>query len=789
MKDKKFRKYMRLARKVQNLADKYRQLSDQELQMQTILFRQQLELGKKLESILPQAYAVVVEADRRVLGMEPYFVQILGAIALFYGNVAEMKTGEGKTLTATMPMYLHGLGGKGNFLITSNTYLALRDIEETGKVYRFLGLTVAAGVPEHEDEGEEVDKEVVYAADIVYTTHSALGFDYLFDNLAVSPDEQYVTHFNYVLIDEIDAILLDMAQTPLIISGAPKVQSNFFTLSDWFVKSLIEGKDYLRSENKRHVWFTETGIQKAEDYLGIENILSEKWKNLYRHLVIALRANYLLHLNKDYVVEDNEILLLDEANGRKLIGTKLQAGLHQAIEAKEGVEITTESRSMGSITYQNLFRKFKILSGMTGTAKTDADEFRETYNIDVIEIPTNKPIRRKDHQDLVYVTNQSKIMASLEAVKNALIQERPVLIETGSVSMSTLYSLILLKHRIPHNLLNATTATKESWIISEAGKKGAVTVATSMAGRGTDIKLEQDARENGGLLVVGTERMTSDRIDNQLRGRSGRQGDPGDSIFYVSMEDKIVVESAPKWAAQERELLTEQEKSANGFKPLKKKKYNKLINQSQSNRKNQEIAGRQTTLEFDSIITIQRDKMYSMRNSIMTGTPVELEKIFNKCMEEAINQFITKKENLNKQAILDFIFNNLDYNFDIFEIEKLDKFNKRTVKKFLLALISDRLTHIQQFMPDSFQQLFFKRIVLLKALDTLWIEQSDNLQQLKTVINGRNWGQHRPIYEFQVEAHRSFTQMREAIYLESIRNLLLSELVKTEDGSFDVEFP
>ncbi len=537
MKDKNIKKYKRIANKIIKLIPTYKAMSDSDLQNQTILLKERLANGEKAEKLLPQAYAIVAEADRRVLGLEPYYVQILGGIALFYGNVAEMKTGEGKTLTATMPMYLRGLMGKGNFLITSNSYLAWRDAEEVGKVYRWLGLTISVGVPKDASE-EEVDKEAVYGSDIIYTTHSALGFDYLFDNLATTLEEQYVNTFNYVLIDEIDAILLDMAQTPLIISGAPKVQSNLFETSDWFVKSLSEGEDYLKSEDKRNVWFKEEGIKKAEKYFGIHGILTEEWRDLYRHLVLALRANQLLEENRDYVVEEGEILLLDEANGRKLIGTKLQAGLHQAIEAKEGVEITNETRSMGSITYQNLFKKFKILSGMTGTAKTDAEEFRETYNVNVIQIPTNKPIKRVDHPDEVYVTNKAKVLSSLKAVKEALKKGRPVLVETGSVAMSNLYSLLLLQQKIPHNLLNATTVAKESLIVSEAGRKGAVTVATSMAGRGTDIKLDPEAKESGGLLVLGTERMTSDRIDFQLRGRAGRQGDPGDTVFLFRWKTK-----------------------------------------------------------------------------------------------------------------------------------------------------------------------------------------------------------------------------------------------------------
>jgi len=789
MKNRKFKRYEKIAHKIIALADTYQQMSDDELQAQTLNFRERLEQGAKLESLLIPAYAVVVETNRRLLGMKPYFVQILGAVALFFGNVAEMKTGEGKTLTATMPLYLHGLRGKGNFLITSNPYLARRDAQEMGKIYQFLGLSVEIGVPEFEDE--EIDKEVVYNADIVYTTNSALGFDYLFDNLAVTVEKQFINQLNYVLIDEIDAILLDMAQTPLVISGAPKVQSNFYSLANWFVQGIVEEEDYQLSENQKSVWFTETGIKKAEEYFGVEHILSEEWRDLYRHLVIALRANYILHINRDYVVDDGEIVLLDETNGRKLAGTKLQAGLHQALEAKENLVITKETRSMGSITYQNLFRKFAIISGMTGTALTDADEFRETYNLDVVKVPTNKPINRIDHPDLVFLTNRAKIMASLEAVKDALLVDRPILIEAGSVSMSTLYSLILLQNGIPHNLLNATTASRESWIISEAGKHGAVTVATSMAGRGTDIKLDSRSKKQGGLFVIGTERMTSDRIDNQLRGRSGRQGDPGDSIFYVSLEDRIVVESAPKWANHKRQEMLEEldEGKIAENVSLSERKYRRVIDKSQAIRKNQEVAARRNTLEFDEIITIQRDTVYKTRNKIMSALLEELDKLIHYSFNQAIVNYCKDAANLNSETLTDFIFNTIDYDFDSQRVLDLGELNKKNVREFLIELIRERLAVAIAPLDNLYQKIYFKRLILLKALDQQWIEQSDNLQQLKVVVNGRNWGQHRPIYEFQVEAKRSFEQMKQEVFVQILKNMLLSELVPDEDGSIDVEFP
>lgn len=785
MKDLRLRKYERLAKKVMALSEKYREMPDAELQGQTAIFKQRLADGIKIEQLLPEAYAVMVEANHRVNGMRPYYVQILGAIALFFGNVAEMRTGEGKTLTATMPLYLHALRKKGNYLITTNAYLAWRDAEDVGKVFIWLGLTLGVGVAEDEAE-DVVDRGNVYQCDVIYTTHSSLGFDYLFTNLTTEKEEQYVTDFNFVLIDEIDAILLDMAQTPLIVSGAPKVQSNLFTTSDWFVKSIELDVDFEMSEDRKSVWFTEQGIHRAEEYFGVHNILSEEWADLYRHLVLALKANYIMVIDRNYVVADDEVFLLDEANGRKLMGTKLQAGLHQAIEAKEEVTITDETKSMGTITYQNLFKKFTVLSGMTGTAKTDAEEFRSTYNVDVFPIPTNKPMIRTDHPDQVFVTNKSKILASLQAVKDALKKGRPVLIETGSVAMSNLYSLLLLEHRIPHNLLNATTVSKESWIISEAGKEGAITVATSMAGRGTDIKLEEKARENGGLLVVGTERMTSERIDNQLRGRAGRQGDPGDSVFFVSLEDKIVIESAPKWVSKTRKAITVAD-DVEAHQSLKKRKFKKIIAKSQGVRKNQEVSARKNTLEYDEIISIQREKIYGTRNKIIEADSRKLSKIIQACKKKAIGSYVQESQNLSLDRLTDYIFNNIDYNHDIEMVPAT--YDRVTVTAFLEKLIDKRSEEVYRSFVDDTQYIFYLRTVILKAIDLMWVEQADTLQQLKTVVSSRSWGQYKPLYEFQVEGRRSFFKMKDEIWLNVLRNYLLSELVPNRDGSIDIEFP
>lgn len=788
-KTSKYRKYERLTKKIKKILVKYRKMPNKVLQAQTEIFKKRLEHGERLEKLLPEAYAVVIEADRRVLGLEPYDVQILGAVMLFFGNVAEMKTGEGKTLTATMPMYLRGLAGLGNFLVTANEYLAWRDGEEVGKVYRWLGLSVAVGAKKH-DYDKDLDKQVVYASNIVYTTHSALGFDYLLDNLAVETDKRYLQGFNFVIIDEIDSILLDMAQTPLIISGAPKMQSNLYTLVDTFVKSLTFDQDFELSEDKRNVWFLAEGISNAEAYFGVKEILSETYQDLYRHLVLALKANYVLKHNRDYVVDADEIFLLDEMNGRKLQGTKLQGGMHQAIEAKEGVTITDETKSMGAITYQNLFRMFDVLSGMTGTAKTDEDELRDTYDIDVICLPTHRPIKRVDHDDTIYLTHKDKLLHSLDLVKETVKIERPVLIATGSVSKSYLYSMLLLRERIPHSILNASTASKERQIVSEAGKRGAVTVATAMAGRGTDIKLDDFSEQNGGLLVIGTENMTSERIDNQLRGRAGRQGELGDSYFFSSLEDRVVVESAPDWVKKFRKKqrkLPTHDRVWQGN--IKKRKYQKIVRKSQKNKKNQDVKLRKDTLDYDDIVNVLRDCLYSMRDIVMTAETDYFDVIIRKSFKQTVRDFVSQKQNLDASKISDFILNHIDYAYDVKALEGLHKLNKKVVENYLLDKIFEREKNLAVTLSTSFQLSYYQRVIILKSLDALWIDLADGLVQLKSVVKTRSWAQHQPLYEFQKEASRYFKETVERLWLDITRNLLLSELFMNEDGSVDIEFP
>ncbi|MDR0199065.1 MAG: preprotein translocase subunit SecA [Streptococcaceae bacterium] len=775
-----------LARKIEKQAPTFQKLSDTDLQAKTKVFRERIQRGKPTSTMLTEIFATIIEADARVLGMRPYHVQILGALALYFGNVAEMHTGEGKTLTATMALYARGLEGNGNFLITSNSYLAWRDAEEIGKVYQWLGLTLEVGV-EKEASDEELDKKRIYAADIVYTTHAALGFDYIFDNLATTTREQFLPDFRFALIDEIDAILLDSALTALIVAGAPKLQSNLFENSDWFVKSLEKESDYKLSKNQKKVWFTTRGLQKADYFFGLENILSEDWTDLYRHFVLALKANTLFHKDRDYIVADGEVILLDETNGRELQGMKLQAGLHQAIEAKERVKITGETKSLGTVTYQNLFRKFRILSGMTGTAKTDQDEFLETYNLKVLSIPTHLPSKRKDHKDLVYPHTRDKMTASLQKVKEAVQEERPVLIETGSVGMSRLYSLMLLKEKIPHHLLNATSATREREIVAAAGRKGAVTVATVMVGRGTDVKLDADSKEKG-LLVLGTERMSSPRIDNQLRGRAGRQGEPGESQFFVSLEDKIVAESAPERVRRHIYKLSQNTTSGTLTGP----RYSRIIHTAQKRRKTEEVESRKEVLKYDSLIATQREKVYASRQAVMTGNDAYLKHILDKSVTKSLTQlFNSEKQQLTEEDVLQFLYHHVDPYFEKHQITGFagNSLRENALLKHLKVLITELISKRLASFGSPEQTTHFLRLIILKALDVMWVEELDNLEQWKMVVGRRILGGHQPIYEFQKEAQKSFVQMKKEVWSLILKNFLLSQRIQNEDGTIDIIFP
>lgn len=773
--------YHKKTKQILKLQATYKRMGDEELRHQTELFRERLAEGASLRSLLVEAYAVVCEATTRVLHMRPFPVQVLGAVAMEYNNIVEMKTGEGKTLTAAMPMYLHGLTGPGNFLITANSYLANRDAKQMGKVYRWLGLTVKSGVAAQEHESEDRDREKIYQADIVYTTNSSLGFDYLFDNLAANPSEQYLHHFNFALLDEADAILLDTAQTPLIIAGIPRVQSNYYESADRMITMLEEDKDYEFSEDRKSVWFTPKGIERMQHFFGVDDLLGKKWYELYRHLVLSLKAHFIYKRDRDYVVDHGEVVLVDRDNGRELFGMKMQAGQHQAIEAKEHVNITSEMRTMASVTYQNLFRMFAQLSGMTGTAKTDAAEFMEVYRLAVFQVATNKPMIRLDLPDRRYIAQTPKLLASLQTVRNAFKAKRPILIETGSLSLSNLYSRLLLREKIPHSLLNARSASKEAKIVAEAGQLGAVTVATSMAGRGTDIKLGKGVAERGGLLVLGTERMENRRVDNQLRGRAGRQGEPGSSMFYTSLEDRIVIQNAPKWVRRYAYHHANDKKQTIG----RHSRFAKVIDRAQDRVSNSGRSARFSTLQYGEVFRVQRDCVYQTRDKIMVAK--SLDQLVDSVFEHVAETFVQEKPQRDIAAFLNFVYTNIDRDFLPKPVS--EKPSLMQDKTYILSLMNKQLDEKRAVLTDHDQWQFFQRLTLLKTIDNSWIDQVDNLQALQAVTMNRTTNGRDPLYEYQKETRRTFDEMKKSMNVNIIRNLLCSDLVFNDDGTVEIQFP
>lgn len=783
--DFRLRKYSKITKKILALDKEYQQLTDEQLQAKTILFREKLAEGASLESILVEAYATIREADYRILGLKPFENQVLGGVILHYGMVAQMNTGEGKTLTATMPMYLNGLTGPGNFLVTVNGYLANRDAEEIGKVYHWMGLTSAAGVSPDE---EELDMQAIYNNDIVYTTNSALGFDYLTDNLVENATDKKLNDLNFALVDEVDSVLLDAAQTPLVISGSPRVQSNLFNSTDRIVKSLQKDKDYEFSEDLTSVWFTKEGIKHLEEYLGITNLVSKRWSDLYRHLVLALQANYTIKRNQDYVVVDDEVLLLDSENGRALTGMKRESGIHQAMEAKEEVPLTEQTRAMASITLQNFLKMFKKLSGMTGTAVTSAREFMDVYNLPVLKVPTHKPNIRIDRPDIVYATMDEKIEATVKLVKKAYEVQRPVLLKTGSLSLSRLYSRVLLKNGIVHNVLNAQSESKEAMIVADAGQAGAITVATSMAGRGTDIKLGPGVKEKGGLLVIGTERMNSRRVDDQLRGRAGRQGDPGESIFLVSLEDKVVIENAPDWVDKYRMRLAQalKEGKRKYGEPLRGRRAKNIVERAQQAADTKAESARKSSVKMDDILRIQREMIYDFRDYVMANG--DLGEITQRIWDDFFKLYSSGK-GITRDKLSDFIINNLDYNYSDEQFDSKILENPEQVEQYVLKVAKQKWEAQKLILDNEFKQNYLKRLSILKALDVAWIEQVDNLSQLKTVVSSRSTGQHNPIFEYEKEAMNSFRQMRKAFWQNTIKYMLLSDLIVGKNESIRVEFP
>lgn len=767
----------KLLRQVRSYGESMKGRSDEELALLTVEFKKRLAGGESLDDLLPEAYAAICEADYRILGKTPYDVQILGGIAMHQGYLAEMNTGEGKTLMATMPLYLNALTGKSTILVTANGYLAERDAEEMGPVYRFMGLTVepeARGREEKDLTNEE--KKEFYQADIVYTTHSSLAFDYLFNNLVPSKEERFMREFYYVIIDEADSVLLDAAKMPLVVAGAPRVQSNLYGMTDFFVTTLEENRDYETKENA--VWLTEEGIKYAETFFQIDNFYSKEHFEINRHVTLALRAHVIFEKGKDYMIsEEGEVELLDEGSGRMLKGVKLHGGQHQALEAKEKAEVSQETRSMASITYQKLFLMFPKMSGMSGTMADASDELQDLYQKRVLIIPPNRPLQRKDLKDCYYIKAEDQYEAAIKETVAIHKTGRPVLIVATTIGQTELISKLLMEDGIPHCVLNANNAFWEAEMIQEAGQLGAVTVATSMAGRGTDIRLGEGVKELGGLAVIGVGRMANSRQERQARGRSGRQGDPGTSQFFVSLEDKVVAEKR----------LKKVEKYIEGTKRISHRKLKKLIDKLQILGEEQAVAGRKRAASYDDVLKYQRDLMYAARNQLLDGGTLPTGTIMQ-IARENIRYFLKEHKKMDIHQLNRYILDNLSYRLDQGS-ENLSLEDPATVEPYLLSLVMKGLEKQKKKLGGKQEMNEFVRMATLSTIDNTWVEQVDYLQQLQFAVSGRASAQRNPVFEYQREALKSFREMERTAKREIIRNILLSDVFTDEKGKLYILFP
>ena len=756
--------------KVKEECKKVKNLSDYELKNKTVEFKNRLSKGETTDDLLPEAFAVCCEADYRVLGMFPFDVQILGGIALHLCYLAEMNTGEGKTLTATMPLYLNGLTGKSSILVTANEYLAIRDAEEMGQVYEFLGLSVKAGVTRDTNEHLNNDqKKEIYAADIVYTTHGSLGFDYLLNNLVHSKEDRFMRELYYVIIDEADSVLLDSASMPLVISGSPRVQSNLYGITDFFVTTLVEDEHYIVEDNK--VWLTDKGIEYAQRYFRIENLYSKENFDVLRHVVLALRAHYLMDKDVDYVVTDSgEIVLLDKSTGRKMKGMKLRGGSHQAIEEKERLKLSQEQRSVASITYQNLFNLFPKMSGMSGTIADGKDELLEVYHKQVVVIPPNKPMARKDLPDNYFKTSEEQFDAVIKETVKRHNTGQPVLLIASLISDTEMLSKLLVQENIEHSVLNANNAFWEAEIIKEAGQRNVVTVATSMAGRGTDIRLGSGVKELGGLCVLGIGRMNNTRDERQARGRAGRQGEPGVSIFYTSLEDDVC------------EILGDDflEKYVEKDKHISKRRIKKLINKSQKIKSESSVFQRKNAVDYDSVMQRQRTIMYKTRNDLLDGKSLDENYLLSIC-EDNIKDFVKSNKKLDSYAVHRYVLDNLSY-----RLQEMDESTKNQ-KDYLIQYSKMAFNNKKKSLGDRFSE--YCRLCTLRALDDGWVEEVDYLQQLQAAISGRSSAQRNLLFEYQREARISFEDMERSIKKAMIRNILLGEVSFGKDNEMIILYP
>ncbi|WP_424685322.1 preprotein translocase subunit SecA [Enterococcus sp.] len=760
-----------IADKVESFADQMAGLSDEQLRAKADEFRGQLQDGKTLDDILPEAFAVVREGARRVLGLYPYHVQIMGGIVLHDGNISEMRTGEGKTLTATMPVYLNALSGQGVHVVTVNEYLATRDSNEMGELYNFLGLTV--GLNTNAMSAEE--KRAAYACDITYSTNNELGFDYLRDNMVVYRNQMVQRPLNFALVDEVDSILIDEARTPLIISGQAEKSTALYTRTDNFVKRLKNEEDYTIDVQSKTIGLTEAGIEKAEETFGLDNLYDIENTALTHHMDQALRANYIMLRDIDYVVTEGKVMIVDQFTGRIMDGRRYSDGLHQAIEAKEGVEIEDESKTMATITFQNYFRMYKKLAGMTGTAKTEEEEFREIYNMQVIQIPTNRPVIRDDRPDLLYPSLDSKFKAVVQDIKDRHRKGQPVLVGTVAVETSELLSNLLNKANVPHEVLNAKNHFKEAEIILNAGQKGAVTIATNMAGRGTDIKLGLGVADLGGLAVIGTERHESRRIDNQLRGRSGRQGDPGVSQFYLSLEDDLM----KRFGSDRIKAFMEKMNVAEEDQVIQSKMITRQVEGAQKRVEGNNYDTRKNVLQYDDVMREQREVMYGQRQEVIMEEK-DLNRTLMNMVKRTIERAVDAHTQLepsqwNLQAIVDFAGNTLVHE-DSISVADLEGKDQQQIKDELYQRAEAIFNQKKDQLNSPEQLLEFEKVVILRVVDSKWTDHIDEMDQLRQSIGLRSYGQNNPLVEYQTEGYSMFESMIGAIEFEVTRLFMKAEI-------------
>ena len=767
---KELRRFMKIADQIEAKSDEYEKLTDKQLQHKTEEFKKELEKGKTLDDILVDAFATVREAAKRVINEKPFYTQVLGALAIHYGNIAEMKTGEGKTLTSVMPAYLNALTGEGVHIITVNEYLASRDAAWMGQIFEFLGLTVGTNLRDL----SPAEKRERYNCDVLYSTNNEIGFDYLRDNMVVRKEDRVQRPLNFAIVDEVDSVLIDEARTPLIISGGAMHSNNQYTDAQRFVRDLKENEDFIIDEKTKSINLTDEGSKKCEKFYGIDNMYDIKYSALVHHINQALRANFTMKNEVDYVVQDGKVVIVDQFTGRLMQGRAFSEGLHQAIEAKEGVKINEETKTLATITFQNLFRMYKKLSGMTGTAKTEEEEFRNIYNMYVIQIPTNKPVIRKDMADLIFATKQDKYNAIIKEIKERHATGQPVLVGTIAIETSELISNMLKKERIKHEVLNAKNHAREAEIIAKAGEIGSVTIATNMAGRGTDIKLGEGVKELGGLCVIGTERHESRRIDNQLRGRAGRQGDPGYTQFFVSFEDDLMVRFGTD---RFKDLL--QAAGLGTTINLRSKTMTRNVETAQKKVEGNNFDIRKSLLQYDDVMGRQREIMYERRNEILDSDSIH-ESIINLIKDHIYNlvmsHLVEQPELLEFDCseICEYVNENLLRNSNMKLSEIINKSKDEVIQILEDKIIGEYENKIKDLPEEIVND--FEKVIALRVLDTHWMEHINTMDHLKEGIGLRSYAQNNPLVEYTNEGFQLFDEMLDTINREITKYLLKAEI-------------